>query len=307
MPHINILPFLIEDGTFYIMYMLSRTFQCAKGLGENFEAIIWASGINTWHDLHQSVKPPSIHEKKWRALLRSVTLMQKAIERNNFSALTQFLPPKMQWRLIPELLGQIAYVDIETTGLSRFHHHITTIALCDGKKVEHFIYGENLDDFPRSLAQYPAIATFFGKCFDIPFLLHAFRNSSFQIPPIHFDICFLLRKVGIMGGLKKIEQQFGINRGDVDGIDGEMGVALWDFYRNTSNRAYLDSLLAYNIEDVLNLEFFLRTSYNKIVQAARLDFPLLATPQNRISNPFSPNLDLITPFIQHFSNNHHPK
>ena len=55
----------------------------------------------------------------------------------------------------------------------------------------------------------------------------------------------------------------GINRGALDGVDGYFAVLLWQDYQNYNNEKALETLLAYNIEDTVNLERLLVEAYNR--------------------------------------------
>ncbi len=78
----------------------------------------------------------------------------------------------------------------------------------------------------------------------------------------HIDLRYVLSNLGYKGGLKKCEKRLGIDRGELDGIDGFFGVKLWFDYLENKNYNALETLLAYNIEDVVNLELILILAYN---------------------------------------------
>jgi uncharacterized protein YprB with RNaseH-like and TPR domain len=68
--------------------------------------------------------------------------------------------------------------------------------------------------------------------------------------------------VGVGGGLKKIEKFFGIDRGeDTDGLTGYDAVLLWRRWEMTRNQGALDKLVAYNREDVVNMERLAEIAY----------------------------------------------
>jgi hypothetical protein len=69
----------------------------------------------------------------------------------------------------------------------------------------------------------------------------------------HFDLCFAARRLGLSGGLKRIEQELGIRRDiSVRGLDGWDAVRLWS--RSCGgDAAARELLLAYNAADVDNL------------------------------------------------------
>ena len=68
--------------------------------------------------------------------------------------------------------------------------------------------------------------------------------------------------LGFRGGLKGCERQLDIDRGDLKNIDGFFAVLLWDEYQRTGGQKVLDTLLAYNIQDTINLENLMVTAYN---------------------------------------------
>jgi hypothetical protein len=70
----------------------------------------------------------------------------------------------------------------------------------------------------------------------------------------HVDLRFVCQKAGVTGGLKAIEKQFGIKRRpEVEGICGEDAVYLWEMWKSTGDNDYLNKLVIYNEEDILNL------------------------------------------------------
>ena len=100
---------------------------------------------------------------------------------------------------------------------------------------------------------------------------------------VHIDLRYTLRSLGYSGGLKGCEKKAGIDRGDLEGVDGYFAVLLWDDYRRNKNQKALETLLAYNIQDVVNLETLMVLSYNlkirdtPFIQSHQLLFP--STPE----------------------------
>ena len=271
--------------------MLEKCFQVVHGIGETTEKKLWNAGIKTWNDVFHKPRPAIIPRRTWHRLTKDINLYQKLLSTNNYTSLNQKIPGKFMWMAIPNFIGKIAYIDIETTGLSRDYHQITTIAVYDGKSVSTFVHGKNLDDFKTFISNYPAIATFYGKGFDVPFI-RSYLNMD--MPQIHFDVCFLLKKLGIKGGLKKIERQLGMSRGIMSELNGFHAVVLWKRYKTTGNEEYLDTLLAYNIEDVLNLEFLLNYAYNEIMRSQGITGDDLPYAKAKIDNPFEAHHKIVS-------------
>jgi hypothetical protein len=214
----------------------------------------------------------------------------EALDVLDFSQLTNLIPKIQHWKMIPNFIDRIAYLDIETTGLSPHYSHITTIAVYDGNEVHDFVRGENLDEFPAFISKFPAITTFYGKAFDIPFIK---QEMGIEFNQVHFDVCFLLRRLKIKGGLKKIERTFGISRGALEDLDGYSAVLLWKKYAKTKKIEYLETLLAYNNEDVINLEFLLHKAYNLLIEKEQIFTSPLKFPKKDIKNPFAANKRVI--------------
>jgi uncharacterized protein YprB with RNaseH-like and TPR domain len=153
----------------------------------------------------------------------------------------------------------MVYLDIETTGLNRYHDPITTISLYDGESISYYVNGQNLDDFMNDIDKYRVIVTYNGKTFDVPFIEKYF---GIRLDHAQIDLRYILGSLGYRGGLKSCETQLGIDRGDLKDIDGFFAVQLWYDYQKSGNPKALETLLAYNIQDVLTLENLMVISYN---------------------------------------------
>lgn len=199
------------------------------------------------------------------------------------------LPSDQQWRLFPDFREKVAYLDIETTGLYD-DDHITTIAVYDGKTIFHYVHGQNLDRFKDDIKQYSLLVTYNGKCFDAPFIERCLKITLHQA---HIDLRFLFHSLGYKGGLKVCEKRLGIDRGDLSDVDGFFAVLLWEDFKKNKNQKALETLLAYNIQDVVNLETLMTIAFNKKLKdtpfekARRLPTP----PAPMI--PFKPDLNTI--------------
>jgi uncharacterized protein YprB with RNaseH-like and TPR domain len=86
------------------------------------------------------------------------------------------------------------------------------------------------------------------------------------VPKIpHLDLRFALAKVGLTGGLKNIEHELGIKRcAEVEGMDGNDAVLLWQMYKRTGEREYLDKIVKYNEEDIINLRPLAELAYSRL-------------------------------------------
>lgn len=269
--------------------MLFNTFVHIPGIGKTTERRLWQAGVETWDDF-KAPYPEFLSAQK-------VQLIQTHLARSRAQAGQQApheflrqLPAAQRWRVFPLYRDSVAYLDIETTGLSFTDHCITTISLYDGKEVFTYVQGENLADFAEDIGRYQMLVTYNGKAFDVPMLE---RHFGFKLTQAHLDLRPLLQGLGFVGGLKGCEKQMGLDRGNLAGVDGYFAVLLWREYCRTKEPRVLETLLAYNVEDTVNLESLLVQAYNlklagtPFAESHRLPMPLLP------EKSFLPDLELI--------------
>ena len=154
-----------------------------------------------------------------------------------------------------------AYLDIETTGLSRIYSDLTVIgiALENGTElkvvqlIENNLYVEKLI---KVLDGVHEIYSYNGSRFDLPFI-KAKLGIDLNVHFRHTDLMYGCWKQNLKGGLKAVERLLNINRQLTD-VDGYMAVQLWWDYINNNNRQSLKKLLAYNQEDIVNLRILRR-------------------------------------------------
>ena len=72
---------------------------------------------------------------------------------------------------------------------------------------------------------------------------------------MHIDLRFAAAQAGLVGGLKHIEKAIGIERPHgLSGVSGSDAVYLWNMWKSTGEREYLEKLVLYNEEDIINLK-----------------------------------------------------
>lgn len=269
--------------------MLRHTFCHLPRIGEKTERRLWQSGVLSWDDALQArtrLDPQHLHDSKAH------------YDAANPAWFADCLPAAQSWRLYADFKGSCAFLDIETTGGLGWGQ-ITTIALYDGRSVCSFVRGHNLDDFPAAIADRRVLVTYNGKCFDVPFLERAF---GMRLGQAHIDLRHVLRSLGLRGGLKSCERQLGLSRPGMEDVDGYVAVLLWHDYRRGNDKA-LESLLAYNIQDAVNLETLMVLAFNRKLEALReqpfapgyrLDMPAVPT------NPFRVDPDAVGRLLRQY-------
>ncbi len=270
--------------------MLKNTFIHTPGIGLISEQKIWSSGILCWDDLLIGGGLSLFTPRKRDVLKRCIEESSEQLSASNPNFFGERLPTNQHWRIFPEFKESIAYLDIETTGMDFPIHRITTIAVYDGRSIFTYVQGQNLDQFVEDVRKYKVLVTYNGKCFDVPFLQNEFRMKLNQV---HIDLRYVLKSVGYTGGLKGCEKKAGIDREDLEGVDGSCAVLFWDDYQKDKNEKALETLLAYNVQDAVNLETLFTLSYNlKLKDTPFCENCELPTPPCPVS-PFKADLETI--------------
>jgi uncharacterized protein len=238
--------------------MLTHTFIHIQGIGVKTEQKLWESGLTDWSRV-SSGSIAGLPSKLSGFLRLGTEESLRRLEENDPAYFGRRLPTNQTWRMFPEFRSSVAYLDIETTGLDRNHDEITTIALYDGRSIRTYVQGRDLDRFVEDIRDYRILVTYNGLSFDVPFLERYFRT---RLPHAQIDLRYILKSLGFSGGLKRCERQMGMDRGDLNDVDGFLAVMLWDHHKRKRNPQALETLLAYNVQDTLNLEHLLVAAYN---------------------------------------------
>lgn len=242
--------------------MLESTFIHIPGLGSETERSLWEQGCRSWQQLADGLDRYSVGQADKAIAKRTLDKSVKSLAKRDGSFFRRGLGLKDAWRAYPEFRDSCLYVDIETDG-GQSGNSITTIGMYDGVEFRCLVKGKDLQDFPEIVKNYGMIVSFYGANFDLPMLEKRFSGLRFN--QIHLDLCPTLRQIGITGGLKKIEKQLGISRGeDTDGMGGLDAIRLWRRYTTLGDDQALETLIAYNREDVVNLEYLAGYAYKHL-------------------------------------------
>ncbi len=230
--------------------MIRESFCFLPKIREKKEQQLWKLGITDWNSFIETKDIAGIGDcvkQQHNELLQ--TARQKLWE-EDVLWFAKTMKQKDHWRLYNKFKEDAVYLDIETDG---YYGGITVVGLYDGNQTMSFVRGVNLDKrlLEQQLAKYKMVVTFNGAAFDLPVIKRYF-NISCNVP--HVDLRFVCQKAGFSGGLKQIEKDLGIKRADeVVGVTGSDAVTLWQQFRETGNKEYLDLILKYNEEDIINL------------------------------------------------------
>ena len=241
--------------------------------GEVVERELWNAGIRTWSDFLSAklgdLPVPARTEHVRHKLEENVN----ALRDGNSAYFTRRLPREESWRMYADFRHNAAFLDIETTGFSKYRDLVTLVGILDKDGYHSFINGSNLSDLREAVERYDLIVTYNGESFDLPFIEHHMGTMFTSTP--HIDLKFTMWKIDQKGGLKAIEQRLGVGRpSELSAIDGRGAVKMWWWWKNGWKGA-LETLIRYNAEDVYSLPKLADIGYNRLAAKCEVGVPQL--------------------------------
>lgn len=247
--------------------MITNTFLMLDKLQKRTEQRLWQQGISDWQTFLQTQQIKGISSLKKSHYDRQIMEARKALLSEDASFFANHLPRAEHWRLYDYFKDECVFLDIETSGLGK-NAYITVIGLYDGYDTKTMIHGMNLDShrLKQELSKYQMFITFNGSSFDLPFIERKYPGVLPNLP--HLDLKHACARVGMTGGLKEIEKQLGIKRQNkiVEKMYGGDALTLWRMYRASGDDHYLDILISYNEEDVINLKRIAEVACSELKQ-----------------------------------------
>jgi hypothetical protein len=231
--------------------MLRNTFLFLPKVGLTTEQNIWQQGVHDWNAFIEAKKLKGFSPVRKENANTRIIEFKNEFWNENLNYVAKNIPSAEHWRLYDSFRDEAVFLDIETAG---YYGSITVVGLYDGNETKTFIRGYNLDRalLEKELQKHKMFVTFNGSSFDLP-VIERFFGLRFSKP--HVDLRHVCARIGLTGGLKSIEKQRGIKRADdVEGVSGSDAVYLWEQFKATKDIDYLNKLIRYNEEDIINLK-----------------------------------------------------
>jgi uncharacterized protein YprB with RNaseH-like and TPR domain len=181
--------------------MLDSTYIHCPGIGPKTERKIWEAGGRTWLQYLANASELALTSRQRQCIDPIVEQSLERLEELDHAWFARTIPQREHWRAYPVFSDNIAYLDIETTG-GMEAGDLTVVGMYEGAEFHQFVKGRDLHLFPEAIRDKTMIVTFFGSGFDLPFLKNAL---GMDFPQLHVDLCFALKRLGLSGGLKKID------------------------------------------------------------------------------------------------------
>lgn len=240
--------------------MIKNSFIHIQGFGSMKELDLWNSGILTWDELTKRMSTQlDLFEigQKNKFLESSI----KAFEKGDADFFARGLPTTEFYRIALTFPEDVMFLDIETTGLSKYYDQITLIGWSFLGDFNVYYKGLDTENLISAFEKAKCIVTYNGSLFDVPFIKSEFPDL--KIPACHIDLRFFAKRFGYSGGLKKIEKQIGFERSNsIVELSGEFAPVLWHKYKEGSIQA-LKSLIDYNRFDIDSMKLLLDVCVDK--------------------------------------------
>lgn len=236
--------------------MIRNSFIFLDRIGLNMEKNILRQGVLDWNTFLSKDKIMNISDK--RKAYYDLRLMEaKAhLQKDDSSYFHRILPLSETWRLYEYFRDDCVFLDIEVSSVTKNDSEVIVIGLYDGFDTKLMIRGINLDmiNLSKELKNYKLIVTFNGNVFDMPFLRKRYPSLIPDMPVL--DLRTACNRIGLKGGLKDIEKTLGIRRDNpiVGKLCNGDPLKLYKMFKASGDKYYLDLLVEYNEEDIINLK-----------------------------------------------------
>lgn len=235
--------------------MIRASFRHIRGIGPLRERQLWRQGVRSWSEVP---KEGDILSPRLDGRLRAgVAESLGRLEAQDLDYFAAALPQTEHWRLLPQMLGGAAFLDIEAAG-----DQVTVIGVMDAGGVRSFLHDQG--EFVRRAKDWKCLVTFNGTVFDVPILRRVF--PGWRPPAVHVDLKHVFQRLREKGGLKELEARLDLPRPPhLRSLSGADAVGLWQAQKQGDARA-LRRLVEYNLYDVFILKPLAELGYNRLVQ-----------------------------------------
>ncbi len=233
--------------------MMEQYFRFLPGIGARKEAELQQT-VGTWDQFLSAKHVPGISSARKPYYDRKIREARCAKREEDVGYFMRTFPQRDMHLLYPWLRDDALFLDIETSGING-RTFITIVGMYDGTDTKTLIHSMNLDPdlLRKEIKKHKLLVTFNGACFDVPMLEKFFPGACEGVA--HFDVRFACQQIGLFGGLKQIEHTLGLRRPKiVDGMHGGDAYTLWRMFHASRDPYYLELLVEYNTEDVVNLQ-----------------------------------------------------
>jgi len=236
--------------------MIKNSFIFLPSISSNKENKLWMLNIKTWDDFISLKRINGISAEKKEIYDKKIIEAKNELINDEMKLFMKF-PSKETWRLYNYLKDEALFLDIE---IGRNPKDIILIGMYDGINTKVMVKNYNMDKniFLNELKKYKLLVTYNGKSFDAP-AIEKYFGIKLNLP--HIDLKYCCSKLKIGNGLKNVELNLNLKR--PQNLYGKP----YDVYKAflaPGDREYLDFLIKYNEEDIVNLKPIMEYCFNNL-------------------------------------------
>src|SRR5438067_4558004 len=235
--------------------VITASFRHIGGIGPLRERQLWFSGVRSWAEVpgEGDILSPRLDGK----LREGVAASLRKLAECDLEFFGQALPQTEHWRLLPQVIEEAAFLDIEAAA-----DKVTVAGVLDADGLASF--RGDLSGLLERSRRWRALVTFNGTVFDVPILRRVL--PEWKPPAVHVDLRHVYQRLRDKGGLKDIEVRVGFFRPPhLTALCGADAVALWHA-QTQGDPAALRRLVEYNLYDVFHLRPLAELGYNRLIQ-----------------------------------------
>jgi len=238
--------------------VITASFRHIKGIGPLRERQLWFAGIRSWSELPEGeLLSPRLDGK----LREGVALSAERLQARDLAFFARALPQTEHWRLLPQVIEDAAFLDIEAAG-----DRVTVAGALDRDGL--ITWRSDLAGFEERARRWRALVTFNGTVFDLPILRRVL--PAWDPPAVHIDLRHVYQRLREKGGLKELELRAGFFRPPhLAVLGGADAVALWHA-QIAGDPGALRRLVEYNLYDVFHLRPLAELGYNRMLLRTRM-------------------------------------
>jgi uncharacterized protein YprB with RNaseH-like and TPR domain len=240
------------------------------GVGPVTERRLWGEGLHTLDDFLATPRVDGVSRGRKRDLDAAATRAIEAHAARDSRFFADRLPHREAWRMYRHFADEAAFLDIETSGMSRLSA-VTVVGVWRASSgFTALVRGRGLSAaaITEALRGAHLLVTFNGAGFDVPFIRDQFPSA--RLPPAHLDLLSCARRLRWRGGLKAVEARLGLSRDlETRVLAGADAVRLWRVWERTGSTNALRLLTRYNELDCANLEPVARACVESLAKDAR--------------------------------------
>jgi uncharacterized protein len=238
--------------------VITASFRHISGIGPLRERQLWFAGVKSWSEIPEGdVLSPRLDGK----LRQGAALSAERLREGDLEFFARALPQTEHWRLLPQVIEEAAFLDIEAAG-----DRVTVAGALDRDGLA--TWRSDLAGFEERARGWRALVTFNGTVFDLPILRRAL--PAWQPPAVHIDLRHVYQRLREKGGLKQVEIKAGFFRPPhLATLGGADAVALWHA-QIAGDPAALRRLVEYNLYDVFHLRPLAELGYNRMLLRTRM-------------------------------------